>query len=114
MYCEVKVKKYLILLILDSGSSGCIVLANFLKDIGITIDRSSTVVIVGVHGEQKRPLSEIDNFPIMVEDRMITLKAVATEAGNYATDCPKETNNNIFNLSKMNKEQKQLMKNLLI
>ncbi|CAG8856521.1 6378_t:CDS:2, partial [Gigaspora margarita] len=34
------------------------------KDIGITIDRPLAVVMVGVHGEQKRPLGEIDNFPI--------------------------------------------------
>jgi len=64
MYCEAQVNSEPIILILDSGYSGCIVSAGFLKKAGIQIDRLSTVMMVGVHGEQKRPIGEIDRFPI--------------------------------------------------
>ncbi|CAG8538628.1 14188_t:CDS:2, partial [Dentiscutata heterogama] len=78
-----QVKGHPILLMLDSGSSGCIVSANFLKDKDISIDRSSTVVMIGVHGEQKCPLGKIDKFLITVGDKIITLRAIITDAGNY-------------------------------
>lgn len=84
MYCEAQVKGRPILLILDSGSSGCVVAANFLKELDIPIDRPSTVVMVGVHGEQKRPLGEVDEFPITVGGKTITSRAVVTDARNYA------------------------------
>ncbi|CAG8761780.1 15899_t:CDS:1, partial [Cetraspora pellucida] len=64
MYCEARVNSEPIVLVLDSGSSGCVVSARFLKKVRIRIDRSSTVMMVGVHGEQKRPIGEIDRFPI--------------------------------------------------
>ncbi|CAG8530301.1 3786_t:CDS:2 [Ambispora leptoticha] len=84
MYCDARVNGRPIILILDSGSSGCVVSAGFLKDSGITIDRPSTVMMVGVHGEQKRPLGEIDEFPVTVGGKTITSRAVVTDAGNYA------------------------------
>ncbi|CAG8649778.1 7256_t:CDS:2, partial [Cetraspora pellucida] len=40
--------------------------------------------MVGVHGEQKRPIGEIDRFPITVGGKTITSHAVVTEASNYA------------------------------
>lgn len=83
MYCEAQVNGELIILILNSGSSGCVVSAGFLKKAGISIDRPSTVIIIGVHGEQKRPLGEIDRFLVTVGTRTITSKAVVTEAANY-------------------------------
>ncbi|CAG8854891.1 6320_t:CDS:2, partial [Gigaspora margarita] len=52
IYCEAQVKGYFILLVLDSGSSKCLVLANFLKEVNVAIDSVMTnsgnyTVIVG-------------------------------------------------------------------
>ncbi|CAG8824135.1 34615_t:CDS:2, partial [Gigaspora margarita] len=74
----------LIILILDSRYLGYIVSASFLKKAGISIDRPSTIIIIGVHSEQKRPLGEIDQFPVTVRTKTITSKAVVTKAANYA------------------------------
>ncbi|CAG8837790.1 20121_t:CDS:2, partial [Gigaspora margarita] len=49
-----------IILILDSRSLGCVVSAGFLKKAGIQIDQPSTIMMVGVHEEQKRPIEKID------------------------------------------------------
>ncbi|CAG8801205.1 4391_t:CDS:2, partial [Gigaspora margarita] len=81
MYCKAQVNSELIILILDSGSSGCVVSAGFLKKAGIQIDQPSTVMIVGVHREQKRLIGEIDRFLITVDGKTITSRAVVTEAG---------------------------------
>ncbi|CAG8495755.1 3549_t:CDS:2 [Cetraspora pellucida] len=83
MYCNAQVNSRPVILILDSGSSGCVVSAGFLKDAGITIDRPSTVMMTGVHGEQKRPLGEIDEFPVTVGGKTITSRSVVTDARNY-------------------------------
>ncbi|RIB11793.1 hypothetical protein C2G38_2202511 [Gigaspora rosea] len=54
MYCESQFNGEPIILILDSGSSGCVVSARFLKKAGILIDLPSTVMMIGVHVKQKR------------------------------------------------------------
>ncbi|CAG8689633.1 8909_t:CDS:2 [Gigaspora margarita] len=54
------------------------------QEVGISIDRPSTVLMVGIHGEQKHPLGEVDEFPIIVRGKTITSKAVVSESGNYA------------------------------
>ncbi|RIB28099.1 hypothetical protein C2G38_2158851 [Gigaspora rosea] len=46
------------------------------QEAGISIDRPSMVMMVGVHGEQKRPLREIDEFPVTVGGKTITSKTV--------------------------------------
>ncbi|RIB29490.1 hypothetical protein C2G38_1116193 [Gigaspora rosea] len=84
MYCEAQVNGEPIILILDSGSSRCVVSAGFLKKAGIQIDRPLTVMMVGVHGKQRWPIGEIDRFPITVGGKTIMSRAVVTEAGNYA------------------------------
>ncbi|CAG8832817.1 5166_t:CDS:2, partial [Gigaspora margarita] len=82
MYCEAQVKGHSILLILDSGTSECVVAANFLKELDIPIDCLSIVVMVRVHGEQKCPLGEVDGFSIMVGGKTITSRAVVTDTEN--------------------------------
>ncbi|CAG8835020.1 41508_t:CDS:2, partial [Gigaspora margarita] len=67
MYYEVQAKNHLIILILDSGSSEYIALANFLKQVNISIDCSSIVVIIGVHSEQKQPLEKFQENGDKVE-----------------------------------------------
>ncbi|CAG8851088.1 26764_t:CDS:2, partial [Gigaspora margarita] len=66
------------------GSLGYVVSASFLKKAGILIDCLSTIMMIGMHSEQKRPLEEIDRFPVTVETKTITSKAIVTEAANYA------------------------------
>ncbi|CAG8622652.1 32840_t:CDS:2, partial [Gigaspora margarita] len=88
---EAQVNSELIILILDSGSSGCVVLASFLKKAEISIDRPSTIMMIGVYSEQKRSLGEIDRFPVTIGTKTITSKTVVTEAANYAVIEEKET-----------------------
>ncbi|RIB06395.1 hypothetical protein C2G38_2217235 [Gigaspora rosea] len=76
IYCEAQVKGHRILLVLDSGSSGCVVSANFLKEVNIAIDLPFMVVMIGVHGEQKRPLGEVDEFPVTIGGKTISSCAV--------------------------------------
>ncbi|RIB20211.1 hypothetical protein C2G38_2035440 [Gigaspora rosea] len=81
MYCKTQVKGHPILLILDSGSLECVVSVNFLKEVGISINRPSTIMIVGVHREQKHPLGEVDEVPITMGGTTITSHAIVTQAG---------------------------------
>ncbi|CAG8804608.1 3126_t:CDS:2, partial [Gigaspora margarita] len=83
MYCEAQVKGQPILLIINSGSSGCVVSANFLKEVGISIDHPLTVLMIKVHEEQKCPLGEVNEFPVIVEGKTITSRAIVSDAGNY-------------------------------
>ncbi|CAG8615041.1 17897_t:CDS:2 [Gigaspora margarita] len=83
IYCKAQVNGELIILILNSGSSDCIVSAGFLKKASIQIVRLLTVMIVGVHGKQKKLIGEIDQFSITVSGKTITSQAVVSEAGNY-------------------------------
>ncbi|CAG8814104.1 3047_t:CDS:2, partial [Gigaspora margarita] len=80
----VQVKGHPILLIIDSGSSRCVVFANFLKEVRVSIDRPLTVLMIGVHGEQKCPLGKVDEFSVMVGEKTITSCAVISDARNYA------------------------------
>ncbi|CAG8617495.1 17074_t:CDS:2 [Gigaspora margarita] len=80
---QTQVKGHPILLVLDSGSSECVVSANFLKEVGIGIDCPSTVVMIGVHGEQKQPLEEVDEFLVTVGRKTIASRAMVTDARNY-------------------------------
>ncbi|CAG8806691.1 5059_t:CDS:2 [Gigaspora margarita] len=84
MYCKAQVKEYPILLVLNSSSSGCMILANFLKEVNIAIDHPFIVVMIGVHEEQKQPLEEVDKFPVTVGEKTITSQVVIMDAENYA------------------------------
>ncbi|CAG8790237.1 7609_t:CDS:1, partial [Cetraspora pellucida] len=53
------------------SSFSCVVSARFLKNASIIIDHSSTVMMMSVHSKQKRPLGEIDEFSITVEEKTI-------------------------------------------
>ena len=85
LYCDAEVKGRLIPLILDSGASGSIVLCQLLNDLGIAIEWPSTTVMINVHGERKRPLGEVLNFPITIQG--VTIPAdivVVTDAQSYS------------------------------
>ncbi|RIB14895.1 hypothetical protein C2G38_2193803 [Gigaspora rosea] len=68
----------------EGKSSGCVVSVNFLKEVRISIDHPSTVLMIGVHGKRKRPLGEVDEFTVTVEEKTITSCAVISDAKNYA------------------------------
>ncbi|CAG8619799.1 1432_t:CDS:2, partial [Dentiscutata heterogama] len=61
------------------------------KELDIPIDHPLTVVIIGVHGEQKCSLREVDEFLITVGDKTITFRVVVTDAENYAIINKKRT-----------------------
>ena len=62
LYCDAKVNKKTIALIVDSGSSGSVVSSHLLQIVGMNIERPSTVNMISVHGESKRVIGEISNF----------------------------------------------------
>ncbi|CAG8544992.1 13482_t:CDS:2, partial [Cetraspora pellucida] len=83
MYCNAQINGQPIILILNSSSSGCVVFAGFLKNVRMTINCPLIVIMVGVHGKQKRPLGEIEEFPVTVGGKTITSQAVVTDVRNY-------------------------------
>ncbi|GET63051.1 ribonuclease H-like domain-containing protein [Rhizophagus irregularis DAOM 181602=DAOM 197198] len=84
LYCDATVKGTEILLIIDSGAAGSIVSCQLLKDLKIPIDRPSTTMMINVNGERKRPLGEVLNFPITIQDITVPINVVVTEAESYA------------------------------
>ena len=85
LYCDAKVQDKVIPLIVDSGSSGSVVSSYLLKDLGIKIDRPSTVNMINVHGESKRAIREIAEFPFVVGGMKIPIDVVVTDANSYNT-----------------------------
>ncbi|PKB97166.1 hypothetical protein RhiirA5_384851, partial [Rhizophagus irregularis] len=84
LYCDAMVKGTEIPLIIDSGAAGSIVSCQLLKDLKIPIDRPSTTMMINVNGERKRPLGEVLNFPITIQDVTVPINVVVTEAESYA------------------------------
>jgi len=85
LYCDAEVRGRSIPLILDSGASGSIVSCQLLNDLGLGIDRPSTTVMINVHGERKRPLGEVTNFPITIQGITIPVDiVVVTDAQSYS------------------------------
>lgn len=84
LYCDATVKGTEIPLIIDSGAAGSIVSCQLLKDLKIPIDRPSTTMMINVNGERKRPLGEVLNFPITIQDITVPINVVVTEAESYA------------------------------
>src|SRR5579884_1587474 len=61
-WCEAKVRKNIIDLIIDTGASGCVTTHSFIKDLGLKIQRSSNISISDTNGVSKQPLGAIDNL----------------------------------------------------
>src|SRR6185436_13238439 len=83
LYCNAKVKDMTIPLIINSGSSGSVVSSYLLKKIKIKVERPSPVNMVNVHGESKRAIREILNFPFEVGGYLIPIDVLVTDAHNY-------------------------------
>ncbi len=84
LYCDASIKETEIPLILDSGAAGSIVSCRLLEDLKIRIDRPSTTMMINVNGERKRPLGEVSNFPITIQDITVPIDVVVTEADSYS------------------------------
>ncbi|CAG8625956.1 15422_t:CDS:2, partial [Acaulospora morrowiae] len=83
LYCTATVYEHKIPLIIDSGSSGSVVTMQLLKKLKVKPERSSIIKIISVHGESKRALSEISNFPFNVGGNEIPVDVVVTDANSY-------------------------------
>src|SRR5581483_891862 len=83
MRCDAKIDGYSIELLLDSGASGSIVTEQFLKKINRKIDRQIKVALVGINGEKTRPLGEVVDLPIKIQNNIMPINAVVTEATDY-------------------------------
>ncbi|CAG8743180.1 11741_t:CDS:2, partial [Gigaspora margarita] len=90
--------------------------------VNIAIDHPSTVVIIGVYGEQKQPLGEVNEFPVTVREKTISSCAVVTDTRNYAEKIripteyckPMNINERIENKKKPTKVKKKLEKDVSI
>lgn len=71
-------------MIVDSGSSGSVVSSHLLRGLDIKVERPSTINMVNVHGESKRPLGEISDFPFVVGEVEIPVDVVVTDANSYS------------------------------
>jgi RNase H-like domain found in reverse transcriptase/Reverse transcriptase (RNA-dependent DNA polymerase)/Aspartyl protease/Zinc knuckle len=83
LYCDAKVEGKTIPLIVDSGSSGSVVSSLLLQKLGIKVERPSTVNMISVHGESKRAVGEISDFPFEVGSCEIPIDVVVTDARTY-------------------------------
>src|SRR5260363_105326 len=83
LYCDAVVNNKIILLIVDSGSSGSVVSSYLLSELGVKVKRPSTVNMVNVHGQSKRAIGEISNFPFFVGGVRIPIDVVVTDALSY-------------------------------
>ncbi|CAG8703864.1 9793_t:CDS:2, partial [Acaulospora morrowiae] len=83
LYCTATVYGTKIPLIIDSGSSGSVVTMQLLKKLRVTPERSSTIKMINVHGESKRALGEISNFPFNVGGVEVPVDVVVTDANSY-------------------------------
>jgi len=83
MRCDAKIDGHSIELLLDSGASESIVTKQFLKKIKRKIDWQIKVALVGINGEKTRPLGEVVDLPIKIQNNIIPVNAVVTEATDY-------------------------------
>jgi hypothetical protein len=83
MYCKAKVDGQEIELILDSGSSGSVVTKKFLEKVGRKIDQPSNINMIGIYGDQKKALGEVNHLPIIIKNAEFSIKAVVSEAQDY-------------------------------
>ncbi|CAG8702529.1 8747_t:CDS:2, partial [Cetraspora pellucida] len=70
-------------LIVDSGSSGSVVTSHLLQELGIRIEHPSVVNMINIHGESKRAIGEISNFPFSVSGIEISIDVIVTDATSY-------------------------------
>jgi len=83
MYCTAQVDNQWIQLILDSGSSGSVITEQFIKKIGRKATRPSNVNMIGIHGDKKKAIGEIEQLPIKIQGVDVPINVVISEAQGY-------------------------------
>src|SRR5579884_1693349 len=84
VWCEAKVRKNIIDLIIDTGASGCVATHSFIKDLGLKIQRSSNISISDINDVSKQPLEAIDNLLLNINGIVIPTEIDITEAKTYS------------------------------
>jgi hypothetical protein len=84
LYCEASIKHIKFPLIVDSGFAECIISLALLKDLEMEITKASKIVMVNVNGERRRPLGAVTDVPLTIQDFVIPMDAIVTDADTYA------------------------------
>ena len=83
MFCMAQVDGATVQLILDSGSSGSVISKQFLEKVGRKVDQSSHINMIGINGEKRRALGEIKSLPIVIQQQLLPINVVVSEATGY-------------------------------
>src|SRR6059058_5968240 len=83
MFCMTQVDGATIQLILDSGSSGSVISKQFLEKVGRKVDQPSYVNMIGINGEKRKALGEIKSLPIIIQQQLLPINAIVSEATGY-------------------------------
>jgi predicted aspartyl protease len=83
-WCEAKIGKNFIDLIIDTGASGCVASYAFIKEMGLKIQRKSHISMSDINGVSKQPLGAIDNLPLTIDGIVIPAEVDITEAKTYS------------------------------
>jgi deoxyuridine 5'-triphosphate nucleotidohydrolase len=70
-------------LILDSGSSGSVITKQFLEKVGRKVDQPSNINMIGINGEKRKAQGEIKSLPIVVQQQLLPINVVVSEATGY-------------------------------
>src|SRR5215216_6321515 len=84
LYCDAYIDRVKIPLIIDSGSTGCIISLKLLKDLDMKITQVLKTIMVNVNAEKRRPLGAVTKIPLKINNHIIPFDAVITEAESYA------------------------------
>src|SRR5688572_23245069 len=66
LYCQAHIKNKKISLIVDSGSSGCIISYALLKELGMQIQKESKTIMINVNSERRKPMEMVTNIPLRI------------------------------------------------
>ena len=83
MYCIAQIDNQWTQLILDSGSSGSVITKAFMERLGRKADRPLDINMIGILSERKKPLGEIVDLPITIQNATIPINVAISEATGY-------------------------------
>ena len=83
MFCMAQVDGATVQLILDSGSSGSVISKQFLEKVGRKVDQPSNINMIGINGEKRKAQGEIKSLPIVVQQQLLPINVVVSEATGY-------------------------------
>ena len=84
VWCEAKVGKNIIDLIIDTDASGYVTTHNFIKDMGLKIQCSSNISMSDINRVSKQPLGAIDDLLLNIDGIIIPIEVDITEAKTYS------------------------------